>query len=91
MLIDLKDKKTNVHRIHEEELFQLGHFRTIQDLANVAVGTTVEGTWPITLLSGEKFTAIGTLKSYDSLLKILIRRTTSRKRKPKDKNDIILK
>ena len=91
MLIDLKDKKGNNRRIHEEELFRIGHFKTIQDLSKVAVGTTVKGTWSVALTSGDKIDVVGTLKNYDALLKILIHRTVASKKKPREYKDEIVK
>jgi hypothetical protein len=87
MLIDLKDNKENIRRIQQEDLFRIGHFKTTQDLSKVAVGTTVKGSWPVTLTNGDKFDAVGTLKDYDALLKILIHRTIAKRRKAKDKDD----
>ena len=91
MVIELKDKKENTRRFQEEELFRIGHFKTTQDLSKVPVGATIKGTWPVTLTSGEKFEAVGTLKCYDNLLKILIHRSISKRRKkPKDdKNQLV--
>jgi len=91
MLIDLKDKKEEIHRIHEEDLFRIGHFKATQDLANITEGTIVKGTWPVILVNGEKFDAIGTLKNYDALLKILIHRTIAKKKSKEEKNDIMVK
>lgn len=89
MLIELKDKK-GIRRIHVEDLFRIGRFKTLQDLSKVAVGTTVKGTWSVKLTSGSIFDAIGTLREYDALLKILIHRVT-KQHKEKKLNTIIRK
>lgn len=87
MLIDIKDKKENTRQIQREDLFRIGHFKTTQDLSKVAVGTTVKGSWPVTLTNGDKFDATGTLKDYDALVKILIHRTIAKRKKNNDNDD----
>lgn len=76
-MIDLTDTLGRVFSVSAEALYEVGPFRPIVPAAfenkqNKLIKVT--GAWRMRLKNGTRFTALGSIKQYDELIKMLIRR-----------------